>query len=341
MEEMRNENWEAITPPENSRQEMENIRKTIKKQNLKTILTSIVLGIVLLFVTVYGIMPLVEKGYWSPYDATLDQYQTDLDLVLQVYTELFLPGKSVSVVPGKTGFAEYELHMTLMDTVKGTKDHFMGSLVKGRLGFDQEFFEDETVGLFRCVLFPDSYAEEWLIQENEAVREKLLQLPEYVTLKAEITYPEDLTMAQLLTTMEYDYIGSNGDLTIIWAAIRTQEPEPEDLHRTVGISFTRSYSDGGINDLYPQLELTHYEPTGSTLEQHFISLLKFASDQMEEGKAVVFSNRFYQEALSYVEENGVKAYGSIVTGNPQTLLALLDSGDILDMRLLDAWIDVE
>ena len=35
MEEMRNENWEAITPPENSQQEMENIRRNLKKQNSK------------------------------------------------------------------------------------------------------------------------------------------------------------------------------------------------------------------------------------------------------------------------------------------------------------------
>ena len=341
MEEMRDENWEAISPPENSQQEMASIRKTIKKQNWKNILTSILLVLVLLLVTVYGILPLAESVYWSPYDTTMDQHQTDLDLVLKVYTELFLPGKSVSVLAGKTGFAEYELHTTLTDAVRGTKDHFMGRLSKGRLGFDQEFFEDETIGLFRCVLSYGAYSEEWLIQEKEKVREKLAQLPEYVTLKAEITYPEDLTMAQLLETLEIDNMAIEQDLNILWAAIRTQEPEPKDQHRTVGISFTRSYSGGGINDLYPQLELTHYEPTGATLEQHFISLLQFSADQMEEGKAVVFSNRFYQEALAYVEENGVKAYGSIVSGSPQTLLALLDSGDILDMRLLDAWIDVE
>jgi hypothetical protein len=65
---------------------------------------------------------------------------------------------------------------------------------------------------------------------------------------------------------------------------------------------------------------------------------------MLEGKGVVFwheDHNFYEEALAYVEENGVKAYGCIVTGSPKTLLALLDSGDILDMELMDAWIDVE
>ena len=63
MEEMRNENWEAIIPPENAEQEMANIRKNLKKQNRKTILTSIVMVIALLVGTFYGVMPLAEKIY--------------------------------------------------------------------------------------------------------------------------------------------------------------------------------------------------------------------------------------------------------------------------------------
>ena len=64
---------------------------------------------------------------------------------------------------------------------------------------------------------------------------------------------------------------------------------------------------------------------------------------MLEGKAVLTwreDNNFYLQALDYVEENGVKSYGCIVTGTPEKLLSLLNSGKILNIQLLDAWIDV-
>lgn len=343
MEEMRNENWEAITPPENSEQEMENIRRNLKKQNRKTILTSIVLVIAILLGTVYGIMPMAEKYYWDPLDSSFDQYNTDLRLILDAYTELFLPGKSTSVIGGKTGFADYELHMTMMDTVRNTKQFLSGRLHKGQLGVDREYIDRGADGLFRSARFPE-YPESAVKTNRETVREKLLELPEYIRLEVAVTFPEDITMAQLLNVIEYDYIGRTGDLTAVWAAIRTQEPKTGGVHSAVGISFRQSHTDGGINDIYPEFRLYYFEPDGNTMDTHFKSLLKFSSDMMLEGKGVVFwheDHNFYEEALAYVEENGVKAYGCIVTSSPETLLALLDSGDILDMELMDAWIDVE
>ena len=342
MEEMNNMEWEAITPPENAVREMASIRKNIKKQNWKIIFTSIVLVIALLLGTVYGVMPLVEKCYWNPTDSTFDEYNSDLRLVLQAYTELFLPGKSVSVLPGKTGFAEYDLHMTMQDTVRGTKEHFMGRLYKGNLGFDREYLDRGADGYFRSARFPE-YPESAVEENVKDVRAKLQELPEYVRLEAAVTFPEDVTMAQLLETMEYDYIGKTGDLTTVWAAIRTQTPRTGTVHRAVGIAFTLAPMNGGINEAYPEFTLTKFDPSGSTLEAHFKSLMQFSSDMMLDGKAVLIwheDHNFYEEALAYVEENGVKAYGSIVTGTPETLLTLLDSGDILDMELLDAWIDV-
>jgi len=342
MENLENMDWEEITPPENSEQEMKEIQKSLQKRNWKLVLTSLVLVTALFLCIVYVAMPLAEKLYWSPMDATLDQYSTDLNLVLQAYTELFLPGKTVSVLWGDVGFTDYELHMTLHDTVRDTDQHFMGRMYKGRLSFDMEFFDDQTMGLFRSAVFPE-FPVEALEKDIAIVREKLQALPAYIRLEAAVTFPEDLSMAELLTRMEYDYIGKHGDLEVIWAAIRTQDPDAETGHQTVGISFTLSPLNGGVNDVYPEFMLSCYEPTGSTLESHFKSVLKFSSDQMLQGHGVLSwheDHNFYEQALHYVEENGVSTYGCIITGTPETLLALLDSGDILDMKLMDAWIDV-
>lgn len=342
MENRDNLDWDEFTPPVDSETEMLQIQKSLRKRNWKIILTSLALGIALLMAFMCVAMPLAERLYWSPMDSTLDQYYTDLNLVLRAYTELFMPGKSVTFLCTDVGFADYELHMTLYDVVRDEDDYFTGRLHRGNLGFDIPFFEDLTLGLFRSVQFPEVYPEEALERELAEVCATLEELPEYVTLEAAVSFPEDLTMAQLMEILEFDFLNLEQKLNVIWAAIRTQGPNPENLHRTIGISFTRSYSNGGINETYPQFELTHYEPTGLTLEEHFKSLLKFSSDQMVKGHAVIRWNNsdFYQDVLAYVEENGVKTYGCIVTGSPKALLSLLDSGTIQNLQLMDAWIDV-
>lgn len=342
MENIENMDWEEITPPENAENELKEIQKSLKKRNWKIVLTSLVLVAALFLGIVYVAMPLAETLYWSPMDSTMDQYNTDLNLVLQAYTELFLPGKSVFVLWGDVGFTDYELHMTMHDTVRDTDHHFMGRMYKGKLGFDMEFFEDETLGLFRSSVFPE-FPVEALERDRNEVREKLQDLPEYIRLEAAVTFPDDLSMAELLKIMEYDYIGNQGDLEVIWAAIRTQDPNTENGHQTVGISFTLAPIDGGVNDVYPEFMLSYYEPTGGTLETHFKSVLKLSSDQMLKGHGVLTwheDHNFYEQALDYVGEHGVNTYGCIVTGTPETMLGLLDSGDILDMELMDAWIDV-
>ena len=103
MEEMTNMNWEAMLPPENFENDIKQIEKTLKKRSRKTILTAVVLVIILLLSTVYGIVPLAESFYWSPLDTSFDQYYTDLTLVLRAYTELFMPGKAVSLLWGDVG----------------------------------------------------------------------------------------------------------------------------------------------------------------------------------------------------------------------------------------------
>ena len=48
----------------------------------------------------------------------------------------------------------------------------------------------------------------------------------------------------------------------------------------------------------------------------------------------------YTEILDYVEENGIKTYGVVVTASPQALLKLMDSDLIYDIRLIDGWVDI-
>ena len=115
------ENWNEITPLPEDDAELLKIRKDLKKRNWKTILTSLLLAVVILLVSVYGIVPTVESLYWGPYDSDYNA-GSDLRLTLQAYTELYQPGHSVQMIAGKTGFATYDLHITRTDDATRDQD---------------------------------------------------------------------------------------------------------------------------------------------------------------------------------------------------------------------------
>ena len=80
-----------------------------------------------------------------------------------------------------------------------------------------------------------------------------------------------------------------------------------------------------------------------SLEHHFKSLLRYSADQVEKGRGIVpyDDEELYSEILDYVEENGVKTYGVVVTGTPQMLLELMDHEQVYGINLLDCWLDID
>ena len=46
----------------------------------------------------------------------------------------------------------------------------------------------------------------------------------------------------------------------------------------------------------------------------------------------------YEDALRYVEENGVHTYGGYVRATPKAMLRLIEDGKALPVALEDAWI---
>jgi hypothetical protein len=79
-----------------------------------------------------------------------------------------------------------------------------------------------------------------------------------------------------------------------------------------------------------------------SLEHHFKSLLRYSADQVEKGRGIApyGHESVYTEILDYVEENGVKTYGVVVTASPQALLKLMDSDRVYEIRLVDGWLDI-
>lgn len=334
MENPENMDWEKLPPLPDNLGELKTIRKSLRKRSTATVLTCFLLASALIL----GAMG-AEKLLWNPEKDTYNlEYFTDLELELMAYSELFSPAQTVSNVSAeRTGFGSYLLtvqiweNFTLMDT-----NYRTATWKRGEIHYPQGFWETFAVNDFARASYPAYPMDEEFIQETY---ETLSQLPEYIQVRGAVSFPEDLTMEELLefqATLEDGYIW--------WVGIRNS-PEDEQRYPLCGMKpFTGGHVIDGMNEHYPCFDIKWFDPTAEDLETHFKSLLRFSLDPAENGSGVEYLNGYstgyYQSVLNYVEENGVMTYGCYVVGSPKLFLKLLDSGTASQVWLQQAWIDV-
>lgn len=74
-------------------------------------------------------------------------------------------------------------------------------------------------------------------------------------------------------------------------------------------------------------------------ETHFKTLLQYLSERSLFLNAFFnineISDSFYKRALDYVEENGVKAYGTLIYGRRDDVLSFLEQTDYFDFYIND------
>ena len=318
--------------------ELRRIRKTIRRRNRKNICVSVFLAAVLLVVTVFGILPWAESLYWNPDEVTYRD-GTDLEITLQAYTELFAPGYQIYWVDDqRTGFAEYELQIRRRSTPRDEVFTARGTLNRNKLWLDDMFIFQEGKN---HALGRDANGKRLTPSETEALRKQLSELPDFIRLEATVDFPEDLSMEELLrfyADCAMDPVLNN--MRITWLAVRTRA-QSDGYGPFCGMSF-----HGGRPYHLVDLEYRCFSGAAGlnqeSLEHHFKSLLRYSADQVEKGRGIAPNGHesVYTEILDYVEENGVKTYGVVVTASPQALLKLMDSDRVYEIRLVDGWLDI-
>lgn len=332
------EQWsEEVAVPAASAAEMKQVRKSIRRRNVLLVLTSLVLAAALLLAAVYIGIPAAENLYWNPTTASYGTpYSTDLELMLAAYTELFCPDINIaSVTAARNGFAAYDITIQYWNNHRGGDSLFAsGTIEKGELKLPTGFLSKCAANIFDRATYPFYAAEE---SERQAVYEKLSALPDYVTVVAAVSFPEDKSMEEV-----FAFNDSLIDGQIGWTAIRSG-PQDEQRWPLCGMNI---FQWGSVrteaNAYYPCFDSKTVEKTAGNLETHFKSLLRFSADQAENGTGIPeeyhMGRCYYTDVLNYVEENGVYSYGCYVTGTPETFLALIESGAVSQVRIEDIWI---
>lgn len=334
------EQWNDQVPvPAAPIEEMKQVRKTLRRRNVLIVLTSLVLTAALLLGTVYIVIPAVETLYWDPAVTSYGTpYSTDLELMLAAYTELFCPDLNISsVTAARSGFAAYDIIIQYWNNHRGGEGHFAsGTIDKGELSLPMGFLDMCAVNIFDRATYPFFPAREGHLEE---IREKLAELPDYMTIVAAVSFPEDKSMEEILEFNDRLIDGQVG-----WTAIRTG-PLDEQILPLCGMNiFQWGTPRMEANEYYPCLDTKSVEMTPGNLETHFKSLLRFSADQAANGTGIPNEYRigrcYYTDVLQYVEENGVYSYGGYVSGTPETFLALIESGAVSRVWIEDVWISV-
>lgn len=319
-------------------EEMKQVRKSLRRRNALTVLTSLLLAAALLLGTVYIGIPAAESFYWDPSVTSYGTpYSTDLELTLSAYTELFCPDINIaSATEKRTGFAAYEISIQYWDAYRGGDSKYaMGTIEKGELTLPSGFLRQCPVNIFDRATYPffESSA-----ADLQSVYDNISQLPEYVRVVAAVSFPEDKSMEQVL-----EFQDSLLDGQIGWTAIRSG-PLDEQRLPLCGMDIYQSGSvRTEVNAYYPYLDTKGAEINAANLETHFKSLLQYSLDQANAGTGIpVWSNVdqfYYAKVLEYVKEYGVYSYGCYISGTPETFLALIESGAVTKVHVEDVWID--
>lgn len=309
--------------------------------------------LILVLVLIYGLSPVFNRIYYNPakteeiLDETSDSavvYQP-FQLPLAVYMELFCGEKGFSTANVRAeGYGRYTVDVYTQ--INGETAHHPLELVRNHLYRQDPLW---NVSDIPGNAFTHHYKGELFcgITVKEA-EEKLEKLPEALRVRAALSF------AELKDTEELSEFMDKYEARYLYV--------PIEIH-SAGFSgywgFTPKAAGYDSSDLYsqeeyPYLDLFQYNGEGSyppeVLTQHVTSMLKFMLAEKNRKFLEIFDSSVpgenvadplkYEEALKYVEENGVNGYGIVVSASKQQLLAMLKDSSVDGIYMLDGTLDL-
>lgn len=314
------------------------VKKAINKKLIKVGLISASLVICVLISLKIIVSPIMNKIYYNPLEIVGENIER-MDLDLEVFSELHFPGVTYFFDECESlGFGKYEISLREQNYFKYENNVYNGKIDKNKFEISNEFYKYPYKSSFSRDMVPFY---EYPTNNDDEQIEELKELPEYIKVKANISFGKDLNMDQVLKLIQ------NTDVDTYWVAIRSiGEEEQRFPHLGMVPSGTGIVlgKDDIDNDKYPYLELgwiKERDLNGKILESHYKSMLSYMSDNKEFDKVNLLYDKkseYYKEALDYVNNNGVMSYGIVVSGTPKQILELRENSlveciNISDLKL--------
>lgn len=339
------ETWEAPTPLPDMEAELKKMRKSLRRRNWKIISISLILAAAILIGTVnYGI-PALENLYWNPNTISYGTQSTDLEMTFYAYCNVFNNSRMVADInAARTGFATYSLTLESLSYDTNERSFGHATLEKGKLTVQEGFWDD----------FGQRYVGNNIRETSKDNMELLSQLPDYIRVGCYVTFHKDITMEEALSlnrSLILDIQDTSNYTNIQWLAVRHQEKA---YARPCGLTLDGFYGlFDEVNTYYPYFTGTTLDASGEVMdmeltseaeraEERFKSLLRYLHDQQQKGEGIEVPKypNYYADALTYIEENGVRIYGCYVTASAKQLLEINEMKNVKYLFPVEAWINI-
>lgn len=333
-------------------EETSKIKKSVNSKLRGVVVKSVLIIGLLYFSIFYGVSGLINARYYNPNSVTMSEKgeykRPNFYYDMEAYVSLNKPGYSLGswVTPESKGFGKYETMYSMKELFsKKEQIHFM-NLSKGRLSYGIDgIFGPDNYWLFEGFqkiqfnLSEDKnnlhtgWDREMEINNEETIR-YLNELNPLSYISMSIVFQEDINMEEFYHMSQEKYPSIDYE----WVGIRTSDPGYSSVAKDL-IGFNPNINDSNVQrpnlKKYPLFYLSDVrtDPTLSDLWKkdypkamseaygiHFTSRLQYLRDREEFVNLFDYKTEFYDDALSYISQNGVKTFGVLAYATAEEFL---------------------
>ncbi len=342
-------------------EETTKLKRSVNKRLRKVVMLSVLI-VVLLYVGIfYGVSSIMDGMYYNPIATQMSEKEetsyADFLFDMDAYISLNLPGYSIysfSFQESK-GFGNYDVSYSMQNLFTKEEQRYFISMSQGRLtsAMDGIFSTKNRFlvweGFQKIQDIPDKYASESIKTsmdnriewKNEKTIEYLDELNPLSYVSMSIVFKEDQTLEEL-----YQMTRENPANIFSWVGVRTfapgtmwNDPQPNHL---VGFKPGQDGTSYGVRPdfekyplfrlmdwrNYPDIKKKEYpQAMVEAYAMHFKTRLEYLRDREEFVEIFDYNplkTTFYNDALEYIEDHGIKTYGGLIYGTPDELREFID-----------------
>lgn len=338
---------------------MKMIRRSIRKAFLKMGgIICVVIFSALLFIQ-FALPKLVSSFYYNP-GKQISENANQMSLDMAVYTELTMPGyvrENVSVED--TGYGNYNICIIQNFTRNDVFTNVSGKVERGKLTlYDVNILKRPTSNIFGWFQVLGDRSES--LKEKEKAGQTIYSCAGNATnatslLKGLDGNKEYMAYVTLDKMMNYNdfmkFVKKYKELGDIWCAVCTKDDSAsgDTMFQADNIGFQCTLSSSTLLQWdyrnYPNLLLWDDAATGAAntnqlekkmsqedfMKKHFISMLRYMSNQKKFLSMMKENSYDYENAVEYIEKNGLTVYGFTTVADKKTLLKLNKQQEIYEI----------
>jgi len=331
-----------ISNVEKHDEETTKLKRSVNNRLRKVVFTSVAIVITIFISIFFVVSPLIDALYYNPNKTTVGKRDNDISFDVYAISELNMPGYSPStVLAHKKGFGEYNVMYSNRNVFNDELYSVNHSIKRSKI-ISTNRDPILNTNVLQSVINP--VINESIMEENKKdVLNHLKELNPVSYVSVGIIFENDLSMKDLYN-LELKY----PDIEFQWAGIRTNTLDQK-VNELIGIHLKNSKMGSGllgdeqIRKKYPAFFVMDWlvNPVGKkdvdysieaqAYEHHYMSLLEYVVDRKDAVNVLEYrkgKDEFYQSALEYAKEHGVKTYGALVFAEVKDLIEMADNKSI-------------